>query len=141
MHGQIIDCYFNVFFVEIQLTKQNLKSDIWASEFGHPNRYTGLPNSLYPSLLSASIFEETKLETKLAIKYSHQNILKPFICIIFIISIIYLESSKNVFFCNWTITLTYWFICKVNDHGQKFVAFWKSQKRLFLDNSKYLLNK
>ena len=91
--------------------------------------------------LSASIFEETKLETKLAIKYLHQNILQPFLCIIFIIFIIYLESSKNVFFCNWTIILTYWFICKVNDHGQKFVTFWKSQKRLFLENSKYLLNK
>ena len=50
MHCQIIDRYFNIFFVEIQLTKQNLKSDNWASEFGRPNRYTGLPNGLYTSL-------------------------------------------------------------------------------------------
>ena len=50
MHCQIIDHYFNMFFVEIQLTKQNLKSDIWVSEFGRPNQYTGLPNGLYMPL-------------------------------------------------------------------------------------------
>ena len=34
------------FFLEIQLKKQNLKSVVWALEFGHPKQYTGLPNSL-----------------------------------------------------------------------------------------------
>ena len=46
MHCEIIDCHFNIFFVEIQLKKENLKSVFWGAEFGHPNRYTDLPNSL-----------------------------------------------------------------------------------------------
>ena len=29
MHCEIIDCYFNIFFVEIQLKKKNLKSVFW----------------------------------------------------------------------------------------------------------------
>ena len=45
MHCEIIDRYFNVFFVEIQLKQENLKC-FWAPEFGPPNRYTGLPNGL-----------------------------------------------------------------------------------------------
>ena len=51
-HCEIIDPYFNVFFVEIQLKKGNLKSVLWALEFGHPNRYTGLPNGLNTSLIN-----------------------------------------------------------------------------------------
>ena len=51
MHCEIIDRHFNVFFVEIQLKKGNLKSVLWALEFGLPNRYTGLPNSLNTSLI------------------------------------------------------------------------------------------
>ena len=33
-------------FVEAVLKKENTKSVFWAPEFGYPNRYTGLPNSL-----------------------------------------------------------------------------------------------
>ena len=61
-HFEIVRCivkssiapstYFPVFFVEMQLTKQNLKSDIWAPEFGRPKRYTGLPNGVAASLVS-----------------------------------------------------------------------------------------
>ena len=36
--------YFKVFFVEIQLKKENLKIVFWEPEFGCPNQYTGLPN-------------------------------------------------------------------------------------------------
>ena len=50
MHCEIIDRYFNVFFVEIQLKKGNLKSVPWALEFGRRNRYTGLTNGLNTSL-------------------------------------------------------------------------------------------
>ena len=49
MHCEI-DCHFNVFFGEIQLKKENFKSVVWVSEFGHSNRYTGLPNGLNTSL-------------------------------------------------------------------------------------------
>ena len=45
MHCEIIDHYFNVFFVKILLKKDN-----WKSFFGHPNWYTGLPNGLNTSL-------------------------------------------------------------------------------------------
>ena len=44
MHCEIIDRYFNEFFVEIQ--KENLKSLFWAPELWRPNRYTGPPNGL-----------------------------------------------------------------------------------------------
>ena len=54
MHCQIIDRYFNLFFVEIQLAKQNLKSDTWGQEFGCPNRYTGLPNGIRPCMYNKS---------------------------------------------------------------------------------------
>ena len=50
MHCEIIDRYFNAVFIETQLKKENLKSVFWAPEFGHPNRYTGLSNSLNTSL-------------------------------------------------------------------------------------------
>ena len=50
MHWEIIDCYFNVFFVQIQLNKQNLKSVIWVQEFRLPNQYTSLPKGLDTSL-------------------------------------------------------------------------------------------
>lgn len=46
MHCEVIDHYFKVFFVELQLEKQNLESVFWAPKFGHPNGYTGLPNDL-----------------------------------------------------------------------------------------------
>ena len=46
MHCEIIDRYLNAIFVEIKLKKENLKSVF----FGHPNRYTGLPNGLKTSL-------------------------------------------------------------------------------------------
>ena len=49
-HFEIIDCYFNIFFAEIKLTKENLKSVFWAPEFGCPKKYIGLPNSLNTSL-------------------------------------------------------------------------------------------
>ena len=46
MHCEIIDCYFNIVFVEIQLKKENLKSVFGHFlEFGGPNLYTGLPNN------------------------------------------------------------------------------------------------
>ena len=45
-----------------------------------------------------------------------------FICnnlyLLFVIFIIYLQSSKNKSICyNWNLTLNDWFICKVNDRG------------------------
>ena len=48
MYCEIFDHYFSVFFLDIQLKKENLKS-----LFGHPNRYTGLglPSGLDLSLL------------------------------------------------------------------------------------------
>ena len=33
----IIDRYFDLFFVEIQLETENLKSGFWTPEFGRPN--------------------------------------------------------------------------------------------------------
>ena len=56
MHCEIIDRYFNVFFVKTQL-KKKLEKFFWAPEFGRPNRsipvyaYTGLPNGLNTSLM------------------------------------------------------------------------------------------
>ena len=55
IHCEIIDRYCNVFFVEIQLKRENLKSVFRAPEFGHPDRYTGLPNGLNTSLLTSSL--------------------------------------------------------------------------------------
>ena len=45
-HCEIIDSYFNIFFVEIQPKKENLEIVFWAPKFGHPNQYTGLPKDL-----------------------------------------------------------------------------------------------
>ena len=45
MHYEIIDCYFNDFFVEIQLKKET-----WKMFFGRPYWYTSLPNGLNISL-------------------------------------------------------------------------------------------
>ena len=52
---EIIDRYINVTFAEIQLKKENLKRVFCVPEFRHPNRYTGLPNSLDVSLAIISI--------------------------------------------------------------------------------------
>ena len=38
MDCEIINHYFNIFFIEIYLKKENLKSVFWAPEFGHTNR-------------------------------------------------------------------------------------------------------
>ena len=40
----------SVYFGEIQLRKENLKSVFWVTEFGCPNRYTSLPTSLNTSM-------------------------------------------------------------------------------------------
>ena len=53
MYYQIIDCYFNVFFVEIQL-KKTLGTR--TPEFGHPNWYTSLLNNLNTSLTETQSF-------------------------------------------------------------------------------------
>ena len=45
-----------MFFVEMQLKKQKLKSDFWVPELGCPNRYTGLPNGLNTSLINDLFF-------------------------------------------------------------------------------------
>ena len=50
MFYEIIDDYINIFFDDIQLKKENLKSDFWVPEFRHPSRYTSLSNSLDTSL-------------------------------------------------------------------------------------------
>ena len=49
MHCEIIYRHFNAFFFW-NTTEKNLKSVFWAPEFGHPNRYTSLPNDLNASL-------------------------------------------------------------------------------------------
>ena len=41
-------CYFNIFFIEIQLKKE--KCAYQAPEFGHPNKYNSLPKSQNTSL-------------------------------------------------------------------------------------------
>ena len=46
MHYEINDHYFNIFYIEIQLKKHNLKSVNSAQEFGHTNWHTGLANGL-----------------------------------------------------------------------------------------------
>ena len=51
MHCEIMNRYFNVFFVEMQLKKENLKS-VW-----HPNRHTALPNGLNTSLDTAKVLQ------------------------------------------------------------------------------------
>ena len=61
MHCEIIDRYFNGFFVQIQLKKENFKSFFWVPEFGHPNRYTGLQNSLNMSLQVAKNQDDSSL--------------------------------------------------------------------------------
>ena len=50
MHCEITDCYFNVFFVEMQLKKENMKSvffgaRVWApkSVYRSPNRPKYMP--------------------------------------------------------------------------------------------------
>ena len=50
----IIDRHFNIFFVEIQLKKETLKNVFRAPDFGHPNRFTSLPNGLNTSRLADS---------------------------------------------------------------------------------------
>ena len=52
IHCEIIDCYISIFFIEIQLKKENLRSVFWVLEFGCPNQYTGLPNDLDTLLIS-----------------------------------------------------------------------------------------
>ena len=42
MHCEIVDRYFNILFVEMQLKKENLKKKFWE----WPNWFTGLPNGL-----------------------------------------------------------------------------------------------
>ena len=61
IHCKIIDHYFNIFFVEIQLAKENLKNVFWAPEFGCPNRYISLRINL-DTLLK-------KIQTKCRINY------------------------------------------------------------------------
>ena len=51
MQCETIDSYFNVFFVQVQLKKQNLKSVSLAQECWLPNQYTSLPNGQDTSLL------------------------------------------------------------------------------------------
>ena len=50
MNWAIINHYLNIFFAEIQLNKQNLRSAIRVLEFGPSKQYTGLPNGLDTSL-------------------------------------------------------------------------------------------
>ena len=50
MHYEMIDRYFKLFCVEIQLKKENLKIVFWAPEFRRLNHYTYLPNVLDMSL-------------------------------------------------------------------------------------------
>ena len=71
MHCEIIDRYFNIFFVEIQLENGNLKSVLWVLEFGHPNQYTSLPNGL-----NTSLYEDLKpnLSANLNMKISFVNL-------------------------------------------------------------------
>ena len=51
MHCEMTDCYFNIYFIKIQLKIENLKIVFWMPEFGHPNWYTRLPNGLNASLV------------------------------------------------------------------------------------------
>ena len=51
MHCEISDRQLNIFFVEIQLKKENLTSAFWAPEFRHPNRYIGFLDSLNRSMV------------------------------------------------------------------------------------------
>ena len=39
MHCEILDHFFNILFVEIQLKKENLKNVFWMPEFGRPNQF------------------------------------------------------------------------------------------------------
>ena len=50
MHCEIVDCHFNIFFVEIKLKIEILKSVFWVPEFGCPNWYTSFLNGLNVSL-------------------------------------------------------------------------------------------
>ena len=52
MHCIIIDSYFNIFFIEIQLKKEKLKGNFWLPEFGGLNWYIGLTNGLNMLLTS-----------------------------------------------------------------------------------------
>ena len=51
MHCEIIACYINIYFVEIQLKKENLKSVFWV-----PRPVYSLPNSLNMSLTVATYY-------------------------------------------------------------------------------------
>ena len=51
MHCEIIDCYFNIFLVEIKLNKEILNSVFQVPEFGCLNQYISLPNILEMSLV------------------------------------------------------------------------------------------
>lgn len=46
MHCEINDRYFNVFFVKMQLKKEELENAFRAPELGNPRQYTGLSNGL-----------------------------------------------------------------------------------------------
>ena len=50
MHCGITDCYFNIFLVEIQLKKENLKCFLGARVWA-PESYTGFTNGLNMSLM------------------------------------------------------------------------------------------
>ena len=70
MQFEIIDRYFKLFFVEIKLKKQNLKSGICASEFGRPNRYTDLTNGLDTSLKETEKHKREIHDKKMIEKYT-----------------------------------------------------------------------
>ena len=58
MHCEIIDHHFNKFFTEIQLKKENWKSDFWMPKFGCPN----LDNGLQVECCDASNFTVCKFK-------------------------------------------------------------------------------
>ena len=68
MNCEIIDCHFDVFFVEIKLKKVNFKKVC-----GHPNQYTGFRNNLDTSLIKVFFFTSTKILDKFELKYLLYN--------------------------------------------------------------------
>ena len=77
---EIIDRYFNIFFVEIQLKKQNLKSIFLAPEFGHPNWYTSLLKGLDTSLKLCAIKTRRKSVSCDNSKITRKEKSKLFLC-------------------------------------------------------------
>ena len=77
MYCEITDRYFNIYFVEVQLKSESLKSVFWAPEFGNPNRYMSLLNHLNMTLLKTKRPRTSACQTEHEVERSRWEMFKP----------------------------------------------------------------